>query len=65
MAFFAPGPLEFTNPRFHEILCLQFRCDASWNSENCRTPEEWAEANKNSDWKSNNNTVGSSLEYWK
>jgi len=52
-------------PLFNEDGRLPWtRCDAWWNSENCRTPGEWAEANKTSDWNSNNKTVGSSLEYW-
>ena len=42
------------------------RCDAWWNTEDCRTPSEWAEANKTQDWKeNNNNTKSSSHEYWK
>ena len=47
-------------PLFNEDGLLPWTtCKASWNTEKCRTPEEWA-ANAN-----NNDTVASSMEYWK
>ena len=50
-------------PIFNEDGKLPWtKCDGWWNTENCRTPGEWAEANKTS---LSNKTVGSSLEYWK
>eukprot|EP00093_Oithona_nana_P000477 00477.XXX_2105_195_1 [CDS] Oithona nana genome sequencing. len=38
------------------------RCDAWWNTDKCRTPENWAKAAK--EGIENINTTSSSLEYW-